>query len=136
MERNMKIQSEETEQKKLVQYLRAKNIFHFAPLNENNQSFMNRNTAIRIEAKAKAMGKMNGVSDIIVMLKGSILFIELKRAKKRLRNGKLSTSNTKVSEAQKSFISTINDNFGNYAYAKVCYGADEAISVIEDINKR
>lgn len=112
--------TEEQEQKKLVQWLRLKKIFHFAPMNENKQSFTNPKVAMMIEAKAKSMGKVKGVSDLVVMLPNSILFIELKRAKKRL---------TKVSDSQNVFLSKI----GQFCYAKghVCYGANEAIEIIE-----
>ena len=112
--------TEEQEQKKLVQWLKLKKIFHFAPMNENKQSFTNPKVAMMIEAKAKSMGKVKGVSDLVVMLPSSILFIELKRAKKRL---------TKVSDSQNSFLSKI----GQFCYAKghVCYGANEAIEIIE-----
>ena len=112
--------TEEQEQKKLVQWLKLKKIFHFAPMNENKQSFTNPKVAMMIEAKAKSMGKVKGVSDLVVMLPSSILFIELKRAKKRL---------TKVSDSQNVFLSKI----GQFCYAKghVCYGANEAIEIIE-----
>lgn len=112
--------TEEQEQKKLVQWLKLKKIFHFAPMNENKQSFTNPKVAMMIEAKAKSMGKVKGVSDLVVMLPSSILFIELKRAKKSL---------TKVSYSQNVFLSKI----GQFCYAKghVCYGANEAIEIIE-----
>lgn len=112
--------TEEQEQKKLVQWLRLKKIFHFAPMNENKQSFTNPKVAMMIEAKAKSMGKVKGVSDLVVMLPNSILFIELKRAKKSLTN---------VSDSQNVFLSKI----GQFCYAKghVCYGANEAIEIIE-----
>ena len=124
--------SETVEQQKLVKWLRLKKIFHFAPMNENKQSFSNRTVAFQIEAKAKSMGKMKGVSDVIVMLPNKILFIELKRARKRLKSGKLSISHTKVSDEQKSFLNTINEEFYKYSIALVCYGAREAIEVVED----
>jgi len=120
---------EDTEQKILVQYLRLKKIFHFSPINENQGSSTNRNVAIRVEAKAKSMGKLKGVSDLVVFMPKQILFIELKRAKKVLKSGKLSTSHTKVSDEQKSFLKRANE----FPYAKgyVCYGAEEAIKIIE-----
>lgn len=117
--------TEEQEQKKLVQWLKLKKIFHFAPMNENKQSFTNPKVAMMIEAKAKSMGKLKGVSDLVVMLPSSILFIELKRAKKSL---------SKVSDSQNTFLSKIRQ----FCYAKghICYGASEAIEIIEkEINK-
>ena len=113
------MQIEEQEQKALVQWLRLKKIFHFAPMNENKQSFTNPKLAMMIGNKAKAMGKVKGVSDIIVMLPKKILFIELKRQER---------SKAKVSDSQNAFLSKI----GQFCYAKgyVCYGAKEAIDVI------
>ena len=118
------IPTEADEQKALVQWLNIKHIMHFAPIMENNHSKLNRQFAVRNEAKAKAMGKKPGVSDIIVMLDNKILFIELKRKKKILKSGKESTSHTNISEAQKEFIENVNKY--NYALGKVCYGWEEA----------
>ena len=114
------MQIEEQEQKALVQWLKLKKIFHFAPMNENKQSFTNPKVAMMIENKAKSMGKVKGVSDLIIMLPNKILFIELKRQEK---------SKTKVSDSQNAFLSKI----GQFCYAKgyVCYGANEAIEIIE-----
>ena len=113
------MQIEEQEQKALVQWLKLKKIFHFAPMNENKQSFTNPKVAMMIENKAKSMGKVKGVSDLIIMLPNKILFIELKRQEK---------SKTKVSDSQNAFLSKI----GQFCYAKahVCYGAREAIETI------
>ena len=121
---------EAIEQQKFIKWLRLKKIFHFAPTNENQSSFTNRTVALRVAAKAKSMGKVRGVSDVVVMLPSKILFIELKRARKTLKSGKLSTSHTKVSDEKKEFLSTVTDSF-DYADGKVCYGAVEAIEYVE-----
>ena len=121
---------EELEQKKLIQWLRLKKIFHFAPMNENKSSFTNKRVAMQIESKAKSMGKVKGVSDVVVMLHNKILFIELKRARKVLKNGKLSVSHTKVSDEQKSFLNGVNAF--SYAIGHLCYGAEEAMKIIEE----
>jgi hypothetical protein len=129
----MKI-TEETEQKKTVQYLeilkrRGKILFYFAPMNENKQSYNNRATAIKIENKAKAMGKKAGVSDLVVVLKNRLLFIEMKKAPKKLKNGKLSYTGISVSDNQKKFIEIINQSSVCKAY--ICYGFDEAKNIID-----
>ena len=113
------MQVEEQEQKALVQWLKLKKIFHFAPMNENKQSFTNPRVAMMIENKAKSMGKIKGVSDLIIMLPNKILFIELKRQEK---------SKAKVSDSQNAFLSKIW--LFCYAKAYVCYGAREAIETI------
>jgi len=123
--------SEAVEQQKLVQYLRVKKIKHYAPTNENQSSFTNRTVALRIEAKAKSMGKSKGVPDICIPIANKYyhhLYIELKRARKRLKNGKTTTSHTKVSPEQKEWLRWLNDNG---SYAVVAYGAKEAIEIIE-----
>lgn len=121
--------TESLEQQKLIQWLKLKKLFYFAPMNENQASFTNRIVAMKQEVKAKSMGKVKGVSDVIVMLPNKILFIELKRAKKILKSGKTSISHTKVSDEQKAFINSVNGFV--YASAKICYGFNEAMEFIE-----
>ena len=123
---------EEVEQQKLVQWLRAKKIAHVAPMNENQSSFTDRKVTILVEAKAKSMGKQKGYPDLIIDEPNKYyhgLRIELKRARKRLKSGKTSVSHTKVSPEQKEWLQRLN-NKGYYAV--VCYGAKEAIEVIEE----
>lgn len=122
MDRSLPTEAEE--QKCLVQWLNIKHINHFAPINENNHSKLNRQFAIKNEAKAKAMGKVPGVSDIVVFLENKILFIELKRKKKVLKGGGLSISHTKVSDAQYDFMTMVNKY--DYAESTICYGWEEA----------
>lgn len=110
---------EQEEQKTLVQYCKLKRLMYFAPMNENKQSFTNRITAIKIEQKAKAMGKVVGTSDLIVMLPNKILFIELKRIKGSV-----------TSQAQKDFIERVN-TFG-YSEGRICRGTNEAIDFINE----
>ena len=124
--------TEREEQMVLIDWLRYNNIFHFAPMNENQGSFTNRKVAMIQEAKAKRMGKIKGTSDLIVMLPNKILFIELKRSAKVLKNGKQSVTHTKVSDEQKSFLKTVNGF--EYAEGVVAYGAREAIEFIESRN--
>jgi len=125
---------EEDHQKMLVKYLeiqkqRGKIIEYFAPMGENKQSFNNRAVALKIEAKAKAMGKKQGVSDIIVILKNKVLFIELKRAKKKLKNGRLSSAGISVSDYQKEFLNTIQKS--DVCDGVVSYGFEEAKNYLD-----
>lgn len=122
--------SEYKEQVALVQWLQAKKIFYFAIMNENIQSFKDKNLAIRIGVKHKKAGRVRGTSDIVVMLDKKILFIELKRARRVLKNGKLSSAKANVSDEQISFLKSINEF--DYAKGKVCYGCKEAIEFIEE----
>lgn len=124
----MIIPIEADEQKALVQWLRAKKIFHFAPTNENNTYKQNPRYAMIAEQKAKAAGKLKGTSDLIIMLPSKILFIELKRRKKLLKNGKYSTTHTNLSKEQIDFLENVAQF--EYADSAVCYGCNEAIEYI------
>ena len=127
---NKEIPLEYEEQKALVQWLRLNNIMHFAPTNENNSHKQNRKYAMIAEQKAKASGKVKGVSDIVVMLPDMILFIEMKRRRKLLKSGCTSITHTKVSKEQYEFMTKVNKF--DYAEATVCYGASEAINLIKE----
>ncbi len=59
--------------------LEKKIIEYFAIANENNMSFTNKTVAIIQSNKAKASGKKSGVSDICIILKNRVLFIEMKK---------------------------------------------------------
>ena len=127
-----KLPLEEEEQKIVVKYLKIKKILHFAPMNENKQSFSNRVLAMRIENKSKAMGKSNGVPDLMIPIANKYhhgLFIEMKRRAKSLKSGKKSTTHTKVSDEQRKWLYELIDN--DY-HAVICYGADEAIEFIKE----
>lgn len=127
MDKAIPIEAEE--QKCLVQWLRLNNIMHFAPVNENNTFKQNKTYAMIAEQKARAAGKLKGVSDIIVLLDNKILFIELKRRKKVLKNGSLSISHTQVSKEQYDFLTRVSKF--DYADSALCYGWTEAKEFIE-----
>jgi len=115
---------EEVEQRALVQWLKLKKIPYFAVANENIFSFLNRNLAVKIQAKQKALGAIKGVSDLCIMLPNKILFIELKRSDPKL---------SKVSKEQIAFLKEVNKL--DYAYGDVAYGYLEAIEIIERFMK-
>ena len=124
----MKI-SESEEQKKLVQWLCLKKIFHFSVANENQQSSTNKVMAIKIASKHKAMGRVSGTCDIFVLLPNIILAIEMKTAPTKLKSGELSKSRAVTSDNQKKFISDINEF--DYVDSKVCYGFSDSREYIE-----
>ena len=119
---------ETLEQQKLFQWLRVKNIFSFSIPNGSILKGNQVQRAIQMR-KLKAEGLEVGASDVVVMLKDKILFIEMKRQPKTLKSGKKSYANSIVSPDQKAFIMNV-DKF-EYARAFVCYGAEDAIKVIE-----
>ena len=124
------IPTEAQEQQLLIQWLKIKKIFYFAPMNENQASFTNRRVAMIQEAKAKSMGKVKGTCDLFVFTKNGLLGVELKRRPKRLKSGKFSVSHTKTSKEQIQFIDAMNGY--DFAHSKVCYGFENAKAFIEE----
>jgi len=124
------IPKEDEEQKALVNYLRKNGYFVFATNNENNTYQQNRKYAMIAEVKAKANGKVKGVSDLCVFTDDRIVFIELKRQRPILKSEKLGTPKNKPTKEQLDFIDEIS--LYNYATGSVAYGCDEAI---EKFNK-
>lgn len=122
---------EAEEQKELVRWLNSKCIFFYATTNENNTFKQNRKYAMIAEQKAKAQGKKKGVSDLTIFLKDKIVFLELKRQRPLLKNGKLGVAKNKPSEEQIEFLESVN-SYG-YAVGVVAYGCDESIKIIEEL---
>lgn len=124
-----KVPTESVEQQKFIQWLKVKKIFHFATNNENNTYKQDRKYAMIAESKAKSMGKLKGVSDLTIFLPNKIIFIEMKRQGTTLKSGKISHSNSKVSDEQKAFIDKVNTY--SYSAAFVAYGFNEAVKIVE-----
>ena len=117
--------TEHQEQVEVVKYLRRNKILHYAVPNGANKS----RTAQR---QFSAEGLMAGVPDLCIPVSNKYyhgLYIEMKRRVKTLKSGKKSVSHTKVSPEQEKWLTELNEH--GY-YAVVCYGADEAIEVIEE----
>lgn len=120
------IPTESQETIALANWLRLNNYFFTKNPNETFTKFFN------VKRKNKLEWVSPWVPDMMIILKRwSLLFIELKRRKKVLKSGKLSSSNSKVSEEQKKWISELNKI--NNVQAEVCYGCDEAIELIEKL---
>jgi len=105
---------EHFEQVALVQWLRIKKIPHNAT---PNGGYRNIATAVKL----KAEGVVAGFPDITIFLPNLVLYIEMKR-----RGGT-------VQKNQKEWIDYLNSL--PYAKAVICYGAKEAINIIEEITK-
>jgi len=116
------IPTEREEQITLHDFCKANRLLSWATPNGGSR---NKLEAINL----KKEGATAGVSDYIVMLPKVILFIEMKRRKRKLRNGKYSVTHTPTTDAQTAFIERAN--VYPYSMAKVCYGAEEAISFIK-----
>lgn len=109
--------TEEQEQIALVQYLELRgHTFTAIPNSTYTKSWSQK-------LKNKRMGVRAGLPDLFIVLKNNIpLFIELKRKK-----------TGKVSPEQKKWVETlIKANIKVF----VCYGADEAIKILADLEKQ
>lgn len=99
----------------LVAYLRVKG-FKFTHIgNETGSSLEARRRAVRM----KQQGTSPGTPDYMIIVNGSLIFIELKRVK-----------GSTTSPEQKSWIEALNqvDNVGAF----IAHGADQAIRIIEN----
>jgi len=140
--------SEHDEQVEVVKYLARKKIPFSSMPNENKlggiirkllmgffppkkaNSVTNRLMS-SVENKMKAEGKQKGYPDLIIDVANKYyhgLRIEMKQRPRTLKT-KMSIAHTKTSDEQLKWLDELNSN--GY-YAVVCYGADEAIKVIED----
>jgi hypothetical protein len=128
----MRNKEEHYEQVKVINYLKilerqGKVITFFAVPNGGSRH--------KVEAVTlKAEGVRKGVSDLVVLLPNLVLFLEMKRRPKRLKNGKLSTAGIKVSNEQMDFLSKVN--MSNIAVGYVAYGFDEAKKFIDKFIER
>lgn len=112
--RNAKIPLEDKEMQALHDYLTLHKIPHTHVANE-------RMASVAYKKKLASMGVSKGFPDMLIFLPDVLVAVELKRSKKSL---------SKVSDEQEDWIETLN--MYEYARAKVCYGADEAIEFIKE----
>lgn len=119
--------AEDIEQIKVVNYLKKNNIYHFAVINENDMSEKNKTMAAILGRKNYIMGKLAGVSDLVVFTPAKILFIEMKKQHRILDNGQKSKLEMRSKEQINFADNVIVYDYADYA---VCYGADEAIDFI------
>ena len=124
-----KLPTEDIEQEELVKWLIKNNYFFFATKNENNQSFNNRLVAIKIEAKAKARGKIKGTPDLCIFTDNKIVFMELKRQKPILKSGKLGKPTNDATKEQLEFLAKVNDY--QYAYGCCAFGCNDAVRILK-----
>ncbi|QCD52815.1 VRR-NUC domain-containing protein [Campylobacter sp. RM16192] len=103
---------EEQEQKAFVKWLRVQRIRHIHVANE-------RMASVQYKKKLKALGTYAGFPDLMIFLPHRILYVEMKRADKKV---------SKVSLEQKEWIEFLN--MLDEGSARVCYGSGEAIDFV------
>lgn len=77
--------------------------------------------------KAKMQGVTSGVPDYILLINDSLIFIEMKKPRARLKSGKESKT-CLLSENQKVWIKYLK---AANQHAFVCYGFEEARAVVD-----
>jgi hypothetical protein len=78
----------------------------------------------------KKEGVRSGTSDYVVVGQDRVIFIEMKKKKKKLKSGKLSASGISVSDSQKEFIARVT--LSDVCDGAICYGFDEAKLYIQE----
>lgn len=122
-----KIPLETQEQQQLANYLRANNyMFYKSPSETYTKSW-----------KQKRKNTLEWVTkwfpDTTIILKNwSLLFIELKRRRKVLKNWNLWASPSVVSEEQKNWKEKLNEI--KNVQCEICYWSDEAIAKIQELD--
>jgi len=114
--------SESQEQQALHQWCQAKRLVSYAVPNGGSRNMLE-------AIKMKKEGITAGVSDYVVMLSHKILFIEMKKRRKKLKNGKMSKAKVSTTPEQVKFLNHVNTL--PYAAGAVCEGAKEAIAFIQ-----
>lgn len=89
---------------------------------------------VREAVNLKKEGVRAGVSDLCIILASNVVFIEMKKEPKLLKNNKLSYAGIVTSEKQKEFLGDINKS--DVCYGAVCYGFNGAKEFIDKILKR
>lgn len=119
----MTVPLETVEQQSLAWWLRANKYLFYKSPSETYTTSWNQKRKNTLEGVTK------GFPDIVIVLKRwSLLFIELKRQRKKLKNWELWASPSKVSDEQVKWQQTL-DNLENIG-ACICYGHKEAIEKI------
>lgn len=119
----MNVPLESIEQETLANWLRAHNYMFYKSPSETYTTSWNAKRKNKLEWVTK------GFPDTVIILKkGSLLFIELKRQRRKLKSGKLWESPSKVSPEQLEWEKELN-NIDN-VQCEICYGATAAIETI------
>jgi hypothetical protein len=110
--------TEYEECKIFAEYLHYKKL-HFTHI--ANESGLPPKVAMIISKKKKAIGVSKGFPDYLIIIKREFVFIEMKRHKKN--------KPARLTEEQKAWGAILNNCKSSSFF--VCYGADEAIKIIE-----
>ena len=129
---------EDTHHKEIVKYLRVlqktnKIITFFAPINETRVRSNNKLLNTQIANKEYSMGKLKGVSDLVIVFKDKVLFLEMKQPLKKLKNGMFTNSHSKPTDEQIKFLECVNNSY--VCVGMVGYGYLHAKQIIDECLK-
>ncbi len=124
------IPTEDQEAEILANYLRA-NQYIFTHIGNESWQRGTKNIVLMMAKKQRLWVNKWFPDYCIVLKRWSLLFIELKRKKRILKNWKLWKSPSVISKEQKKWIAELNKI--QNIQAEICYWSDEAIRVIERI---
>jgi len=121
------IPTEQQEGERLATRLRIKN---YKSTHIANEIGIRGKIWMLVNKKKKKQWLSRGFPDYCIILKSKkLLFIELKRQRRVLKNWKLGASPSVTSQEQTEWIECLNEVWG--VQAEICYGADESIELIE-----
>lgn len=119
---------ESYEQIALANYLRRNNYLFYKSPSETYTTSWNQKRKNKLEWVTKWFP-----DTCIVLKRGALLFVELKRCRNVLKNWTIWASPSTVSQEQIEWVDQLNKIFN--VQANICYGHKEAIEVIERIEK-
>ena len=119
----------------IVKYLRVlqsqrKIITFFAAINEGRTLPKDPLKIKAVLLKEYKLGKHSGVSDLTIIFKHKVLFLEMKQPMKKLKNGNMTNSHSKQSESQIEFEKEINQS--EVCFYEVGYGFVDAKNIIDE----
>lgn len=114
------INSEDVEQERFVNWLDAKG-YKFSSI-PNGAS-----RSIAFAMKLKRTGFRPGLPDLLIIVKGHLVWIEMKRSDRKPKRG----GSGGISSEQRMWIDALNNCENSQAY--VCYSSEEAQKVIESL---
>lgn len=119
----------------VVKYLRGlkargKIVSFFAAINEGRALPKDERKRKAILIKEHNLGKHSGVSDLTIVFKDKVLFLEMKQPMKKLKSGKMSNSHSKQSLKQIEFEKEINQS--DVCFYEVGYGYAHAKKIIDE----
>lgn len=128
----MNVPTEDREWEHLANRLRANN---YTSTHIANEIGIAGKVWMLVNKKKKRQWLSRGFPDYCIILKRwSLLFVELKRQRKKLKSGKLGASPSRITEEQKDWVQQLNEVANVEAH--IAYGAEHAIEIIDFLENK